>query len=151
MGKEDKTFLNLAIEYLESKDGPQPITDILNYVMDAKTVKKSELDDTKAQFIMDFMLSGNFIYCGGNDEWDLKSRQPLSVIDKDAVEFSATEKEFNKEAEKNEMGSFSERVEAVTDEEGNFSVEVINDASEEENEEDEGKESDDLSEEFGDQ
>ena len=38
------------------------------------------------QFILDFMQSGYFIYCG-DDCWDLKDRQPTSILDKDGHDY----------------------------------------------------------------
>ena len=41
-----------------------------------------------AQFQVDFMISGYFVCCGedksGNQLWDLKTRQPSSLLDKDS-------------------------------------------------------------------
>ena len=84
--KEEKSLLELAIELLEKKTEPQTIDSIIKEVMAAKGYKAQEAKDHAAQFVMDFMLSGNFVYCG-EDKWDLKYRQPTSVLDKDGGDY----------------------------------------------------------------
>ena len=101
MAKEDKSLLELAIEYIEKCDGPQPINDIIDNVLEQKSIKKADFEDAKAQLIVDFMLSGNFV-CVKDDEWDLKYRQPMSILDKDGGDLQKDSEEA-KEAEKNEL------------------------------------------------
>lgn len=101
MGKEDKSLLELAVEYIEKCDGPQPIHEIIDSVLEQKGVKKADFEDAKAQLIVDFMLSGNFV-CVKDDEWDLKYRQPMSILDKDGGDLQK-DSEDAKEAEKNEL------------------------------------------------
>ena len=86
MAKEEKSLLEIAIELLEKKRGPQNIDTIIKEVMTLKGYKSSEAKEKAAQFVMDFMLSGNFVYCG-DDCWDLKYRQPTSVLDKDGGDY----------------------------------------------------------------
>lgn len=86
MSKKDKSLLELAVEYLEKSDSPKPIYEIVQYLIDQKSIKKADVEEVSAQLIMDFMLSGDFVYVK-NDCWDLKYRQPLSVIDKDGGDY----------------------------------------------------------------
>lgn len=86
MGKEDKSLLELAAEYLEKANDARPIYEIVQHVIEQKSIKKADIEDVTAQLIMDFMLSGDFVYVK-NDCWDLKRRQPLSVIDKDGGDY----------------------------------------------------------------
>lgn len=79
---KEKSLLEIAIELLESKKKPQKIMAILKEVMEIKGVKASLQKELAPQFLLDFMQSGYFVYCG-EDCWDLKDRQPISVLDKD--------------------------------------------------------------------
>ena len=84
--REEKSLLEIAVELLEKKKTPQPIDTIIKEVMSLKGYRSSEAKEKAAQFVMDFMLSGNFVYCG-EDCWDLKYRQPTSVLDKDGGDY----------------------------------------------------------------
>ena len=86
MSREQKSLLEIAIELLEKKKKPQPIDTIIKEVMSLKGYKSAEAKEKAPQFVMDFMLSGNFVYCG-EDCWDLKYRQPTNVIDKDGGDY----------------------------------------------------------------
>ena len=107
MSKEEKSLLELAIEYIEKRDEPQNINEVIDYVVSEKNIKKAELEDVKAQLIMDFMLSGNFVYCK-DDCWDLKYRQSTSVLDKDGGDYSDFYTEEDEEVRKNELSSDNE-------------------------------------------
>ena len=85
---EEKSLLEIAIELLEKKRGPQHIDTIVKEVMSLKGYKVAESKEKAPQFLMDFMLSGNFVYCG-EDCWDLKYRQPTSVLDKDGGDYES--------------------------------------------------------------
>lgn len=84
--REEKSLLEIAVELLEKKKTPQPIDTIIKEVMSLKGYRSAEAKEKAAQFVMDFMLSGNFVYCG-EDCWDLKYRQPTSVLDKDGGDY----------------------------------------------------------------
>lgn len=83
---KEKSLLEIAIELLESKKKPQKIMAILKEVMEIKGVKASLQKELAPQFLLDFMQSGYFVYCG-EDCWDLKDRQPISVLDKDGGDY----------------------------------------------------------------
>lgn len=154
MGKEDKSLLDIAIDFVASSDGPQSINEIIKYVTEYKSIKKSELEDVKTQFVMDFMLSGNFVYCG-DDCWDLKYRQPTSVLDKDGGDY----KDFyadDEEVTRNELNDDNEY--DYDSESGDAQVEDDDDENEDEDDDsDLSKEFDnivddtDLSDEFEDE
>ena len=136
--KAEKSLLEIAIEILEKKKKPQSIDTIIKEVMSLKGYKVSEAKEKAPQFVMDFMLSGNFIYCG-DDCWDLKYRQPTSVLDKDGGDFE----DFyanDEEVKQNELTD--ENTFGFDDPDVNVST--VDDDEEENNKEDE----DDLSNEF---
>ena len=84
--EKDKSLLEVAIELLDSKKKPQKMLTIVKEVMELKGIKQSMVKELAPQFILDFMQSGYFVYCG-DDAWDLKDRQPTSVLDKDGGDY----------------------------------------------------------------
>lgn len=134
---EEKSLLEIAIELLEKKRGPQHIDTILKEVMSLKGYRVAESKEQAPQFLMDFMLSGNFVYCG-EDCWDLKYRQPTSVLDKDGGDYESFY--YDEEASNNEL----------TDESYNELYENQNDQQLDSNDDDEDEtdDADDLSNEF---
>ncbi len=83
---KDKSLLELAVELLQKKRKPQKILAIMAEVMELKGYKGQMIKDHSAQFILDFMQSGIFVYCG-DDCWDLKERQSTAVLDKDGGDY----------------------------------------------------------------
>lgn len=83
---KEKSLLEIAIELLEQKKKPQKIMTILKEVMELKGVKQSLAKELAPQFLLDFMQCGYFVYCG-DDCWDLKDRQPTSVLDKEGGDY----------------------------------------------------------------
>lgn len=83
---KDKSLLELAVELLQKKRKPQKILAIMAEVMEVKGYKGQMAKDHAAQFILDFMQSGIFVYCG-DDCWDLKERQSTAVLDKDGGDY----------------------------------------------------------------
>lgn len=69
--EKDKSLLEVAIELLEVKKKPQKMLTIVKEVMELKGIKSSAVKELAPQFILDFMQSGYFVYCG-DDTWDLK-------------------------------------------------------------------------------
>lgn len=84
--EKDKALLEIAIELLDAKKKPQKMLSIVKEVMEIKGVKVTLAKELAPQFILDFMQSGYFVYCG-DDTWDLKDRQPTSVLDKEGGEY----------------------------------------------------------------
>lgn len=82
------SLLEIAIRLMKSKKKPKSLKELTNEVFQAKGIKNDEnIEAKKAQFQVDFMVSGFFVCCGENKQgyklWDLKSRQPSTLIDKD--------------------------------------------------------------------
>ncbi len=85
MNSNYDSFLDVAIALMKKKKKPQSLDTITKEVFLKKGTVGSE--NQIAQFQVDFMLSGCFVYCGedkdGNQLWDLKNRQNSSFLDKD--------------------------------------------------------------------
>lgn len=86
MNERNDSLLEIASILMRRKKKPQTLDSILEEVLQKKGINDAD-DLLVAQFEVDFMLSGIFIYCGedkkGNQLWDLKERQPSSLLDKD--------------------------------------------------------------------
>lgn len=85
---KNDSLLEIALELMESKRKPKPISKLSKEVFELKGLSQSEAKALLGQFEMDFMLSGHFICCGedsktGEKLWDLKSRQPFAMLEKD--------------------------------------------------------------------
>ena len=130
MGSKDKekSLLEIAIELLDMKKKPQKITAILKEVMEIKGVKASVMKELSPQFILDFMQSGYFVYCG-DECWDLKDRQPTAVLDKESGDYDDIY-EDDEDVKKNEL-----KDDIFID--GNIDRIQDNDEADDENEEDE--------------
>lgn len=83
---KDKSLLEIAIELLQKKRKPQKLLSIVSEVMEIKGYKVQQGKEHTAQFLLDFMQSGYFVYCG-DDCWDLKERQATSILDKDGGDY----------------------------------------------------------------
>ena len=92
---KDKSLLEISIELLQKKRKPQKLLTIVQEVMEIKGYRSQQAKQHTAQFLLDFMQSGYFVYCG-DDSWDLKERQSTAVIDKDGADY---EKRYNDEDE----------------------------------------------------
>ena len=88
MASKDNSLIEIAIDLLHKKQRPQNIYSIIKEVMSLKGIKAANVAEYAPQFVMDFMTSGHFVYCG-DDCWDLKDRQPTSVLDKDGGDYEA--------------------------------------------------------------
>ena len=137
--KAEKSLIEIASELLEKKKKPQPIDTIIKEVMSLKGYKAAEAKEKAPQFVMDFMLSGSFIYCG-DDCWDLKYRQPTSVLDKDGGDFE----DFYADDEEVKLNELTDENTYGFDESDSSTSSVDDDEEEESNKDDE----DDLSNEF---
>ena len=86
MNDKNDSLLEIATSLMKKKRKPQVLDSILEEVFQKKGISTDDAA-VVAQFEVDFMLSGVFIYCGedknGNQLWDLKERQPSSLLDKD--------------------------------------------------------------------
>ena len=98
------SLLEIAVKLLQSKKKPKKLKEIVKEVMTKKGYTSEEIKELAPQFMLDFMASGYFLYCG-DDLWDLKDRRPLKELDKDAgfTESLSDNDEAAKEARDNEL------------------------------------------------
>jgi DNA-directed RNA polymerase delta subunit len=87
MNNSNDSLIEIALREMKSKRRPRTLAKITKDVFEVKGINPKEANDLLTQFQMDFMLSGYFICCGedkhGAKIWDLKNRQPSSLLDKD--------------------------------------------------------------------
>lgn len=85
MNNNYDSFLEIAVALMKKKKKPQSLDLITKEVFSKKGIEGNELQI--AQFQVDFMVSGYFLWCGedkdGNQLWGLKSRQNSALLDKD--------------------------------------------------------------------
>ena len=148
MSSKDNSLIEIAIELLYKKQRPQNIYSIIKEVMSIKGIKAANVAEYAPQFVMDFMSSGYFVYCG-DDCWDLKDRQPTSVLDKDGGDYEDLY-ENDEDVKKNELkdGAFDA---AYADENNYESPIIVKDEDEEDDDDDDDEDEndeDDLSNEF---
>ena len=96
-----ESLLEIAITLLKSKKKPKKFKEIIREVMSKKGYTQEEAKEYTPQFMLDFMASGYFVYCG-DDTWDLKDRQPVSMWDKDGGDFEYTSDDLD-EVKANEL------------------------------------------------
>lgn len=115
---KEKSLLEIAIEVVKSHNKPQPIMQIAKETMELKGLKSTQGQQALPQFLADFMESGYFVFCG-EGMWDLKERQPLSVLDKDGSDYEMLA-EYAEEVAANELKSeedyYDEKEEEINEE-----------------------------------
>ena len=135
--ESDFSLIEIAYKLLSKKRKPQLLDDIIKDVMSTKGYNVKEAKEIAPQFILDFQTCGDFIYCG-DGRWDLKERQPTSVLDKDGSDYDY---EDDEDVKKNELKE-DDFIRIHKD------LDVIDDEDEEDQLEDEETEEDDLAAEF---
>ena len=105
--------------------------------MEIKGIRATLAKELAPQFLLDFMQSGYFVYCG-DDCWDLKDRQPTSVLDKEGGDYSDIY-EDDEDVKKHEL-----KDELFTEDE----TKHTNDEDDEDDDEKVDEEEDDLAREF---
>lgn len=130
MAINNDALIEIAKSVMETKSSPQKIQTLAEEVFKIKGIKFNEKSEEYAQFVIDFMLCGDFIASNDEDEpkWDLKYRQPKSLQDREG-DFIIHNEEAEEEVSKNEMKDEDEYRE-----EGNYAEE------EEEDDDDDKKE-----------
>lgn len=116
MNEKNDSLLEIAVALMKRKKKPQTLKSMLNEIFERKGIEQDE--QAVAQFEVDFMLSGLFIYCGEdkdqNQLWDLKERQPSSLLDKDGGYLDLYEDD--EEVTKNELRDDTDYAEKNVDE-----------------------------------
>ena len=95
------SLLEIAVKLLQSKKKPKKLKEIVKEVMTKKGYTADQIKELAPQFMLDFMASGYFVYCG-DDTWDLKDRQPVAMLDKDGGDFEYTSDDLD-EVKANEL------------------------------------------------
>ncbi len=148
MSNKDNSLIKIAVELLQKKQRPQNINSIIKEVLSIKGIKAASFSEFAPQFVMDFMLSGYFVYCG-DDCWDLKERQPTSVLDKDGGDYEDL-LDNDEDVKKNELkdGAFDATYADENNYESPIIIEPNLDDEEDEDDEEVEEDEDDLSNEF---
>lgn len=81
------SLLEVATEILRNNEGKMKMEDLLNAVLASKGIEDLN-NEYKTQLYLDITNSAKFVYMG-EEEWDLKERQPLKEYDKDGSEFNS--------------------------------------------------------------
>ena len=133
---DTKSLLESSIEILTNKKKPKKFKEIIKEVMMKNGYTAEEAKELTPQFMLDFMASGYFVYCG-DDTWDLKDRQPVAVLDKDGGDFEYSSDD-DEEVKANELKD---------DDYDDGSSDLL---SNDEDEDDDSDDEDDISKEFSD-
>ena len=96
-----RSMLETAIGVMKRKRSPQPFMKIYEEVAEELQFSEAQKTDNVARFYSDLSLSAYFIYTGDNN-WDLKERQPTDMWDKDASFFIDPEELKARKAERAE-------------------------------------------------
>ncbi len=91
------SLLEVAAEILRANEGKMKMEDLLNAVLAAKEIEDVN-NEHKTQLYLDITTSAKFVYMG-EEEWDLKDRQPLKEYDKDGSEFNSKDDFVDDDAE----------------------------------------------------
>ena len=154
----EMSLLETAKEIMKKKKKPRTLESITKEVFEKKGYSTKDLREV-AQFELDFMASGLFIYCGKdkkeNQLWDFKDRQKSALLDKDVYNdpLEDDEADDDEEPENDEVDDIQEDLGLIEedaetsivdsnlyDENGNFDYD--------EDEENENDDVEDLSNEF---
>ena len=93
------SMLEVAVELMKPKKNPQPFLKLAREVFDVKGYNYTKDKEKVAQFYMDLISSAKFVYCG-EEKFDLKERQEISMVEKDFKEGESDIKDLEKELKK---------------------------------------------------
>lgn len=89
MNGNNESLIEIAYKLMLTKKKPKSLAEICKEVFQIKGLTPEEIKAVYPQFYMDFMLCGLFIATSENKKgvkvWDLKSRQPSSILDKEIM------------------------------------------------------------------
>lgn len=97
--KQHKSMLETAVAIMKRKRSPQHFTKIYDEVSTELEFSEEVKTENLSKFYSDLSLSALFIYTGDNN-WDLKERQPVDMWDKDASFFIDPEELKARKAER---------------------------------------------------
>ena len=136
MGNNELSLIELAVKVLEQRDTPININELIEEVLKLKNIN----DENKAyatKLYVDITTSSKFVFLG-DGMWDLKSRQPLEVFDRDGAAFIKPEDEYKESEEEKE---FTEDFDE--DEESDYDLDDDEDEDDEDSDKDEDEDEDD--------
>ena len=136
MGNNELSLIELAVKVLEQRDTPININELIEEVLKLKNIN----DENKAyatKLYVDITTSSKFVFLG-DGMWDLKSRQPLEVFDRDGAAFIKPEDEYKEPEEEKE---FTEDYDE--DEESDYDLDDYEDEDDEDSDKDEDEDEDD--------
>jgi DNA-directed RNA polymerase subunit delta len=107
-------MLETAIGVMKRKRSPQPFIKIYEEVVEELGFSAAQKEHNIARFYSDLSLSAFFVYTGDNN-WDLKERQPTDMWDKDASFFIDPEELKARKAERSEKRAQLRRDKALKD------------------------------------
>jgi DNA-directed RNA polymerase subunit delta len=99
---------------MKRKRSPQPFIKIYEEVVEELGFSTVQKEHNIARFYSDLSLSAFFVYTGDNN-WDLKERQPTDMWDKDASFFIDPEELKARKAERSEKRAQLRRDKALKD------------------------------------
>ena len=107
MANSNQSLIEIAYELMQKKRKPKTLLDIWKEVAAIKGLSEEEKANNEPQFYIDFMLCGHFIAVSENKKgvkvWDLKSRQPSSVLDKEIMYINDDPYNYDEDVIKNEL------------------------------------------------
>jgi DNA-directed RNA polymerase subunit delta len=109
-----RSMLETAIGVMKRKRSPQPFIKIYEEVVEELGFNDTQKEHNIARFYSDLSLSAFFVYTGDNN-WDLKERQPTDMWDKDASFFIDPEELKARKAERSEKRAQLRRDKALKD------------------------------------
>ena len=136
MGNNELSLIELAVKVLEQRDTPININELIEEVLKLKNIN-DENKTYATKLYVDITTSSKFVFLG-EGMWDLKSRQPLEVFDRDGAAFIKPEDEYKEpEEEKEFTEDFDE------DEESDYDLDDDEDEDDEDSDKDEDEDEDD--------
>ena len=143
MAVSNESLIEIAKSVMLENKNRQHIQSIAEETFKRKGIKFNEKSDEYAQFVIDFMLCGDFIRCTG-DEWDLKNRQPKSLQDSEGA-LRIHDEEIDKEVNENMLSDDNmKKYENVDTEEGEIFTSKNEDNDEDDDDDDEVTMEDDI-------
>ncbi len=127
MNTSQKSFLEVTIELMKNRKKPQKAIDLIKETLEMKGQDDND-GQIAAQLYTDMTSSALFVYCG-EGLWDLKTRQELSLWDKDGSFFSKgiveEEEEIEVTADDYELAPSEEEVAAQAEDEEDDDFEIV--------------------------
>jgi len=139
--ENQQSLFEAALEIISKKEGPTNIYDLINETLASKNVE-DESGDLAAKLYLDITISSKFVFLG-DDQWDLKSRQPLEKFEKDGSDFNS--KDDYQKPERKRLDEDEDDDYDLSDDEDEDEIDRDEDEDYEDQNEDDEEYEDDLS------